>query len=116
MQTRRKGADTTESPLSNQAAFPIVFADTDEEPEFADDGIAQIEETVDQGRRAAEISAALPRLPERERRILELCYFRGLSIAAAGRVMGVSKAPASRLHARAVEMMREILPDSLCLD
>ena len=46
------------------------------------------------------ISEALGRLSEQERGLIEDIYFRGMSIKDAGERIGISKAWASRLHAR----------------
>jgi len=56
-----------------------------------------------QARRA--VQEALAQLPEKERRLLELHYFQDLSLQDAGRELGLSKSWASRLHARAVQLM-----------
>lgn len=57
----------------------------------------------------AEIRRALDRLPERERRILELHYYGDMTLQDAGRELGLSKSWTSRLHARAVRLMAEQL-------
>ena len=55
------------------------------------------------------VRAALATLPEKERRLLELYYFGDENLEVAGKKMGLSKSWASRLHARAVGHLREIL-------
>ncbi len=49
---------------------------------------------------------ALTRLPEKERRLMELYYLGDKNLEEAGRVLGLSKSWACRLHARAVELLR----------
>ena len=51
------------------------------------------------------IRAAMSRLPDAERSIIESVYFDGLSIKDAGERLKISKAWASRLHSRALELM-----------
>jgi RNA polymerase sigma factor for flagellar operon FliA len=49
---------------------------------------------------------ALTRLPEKERRLMELYYLGDKNLEEAGRVLGLSKSWACRLHARAVDLLR----------
>jgi len=55
------------------------------------------------------VRAALAELPDKERRLLELYYFGDQNLEAAGKQLGLSKSWASRLHARAVGHLRELL-------
>ena len=52
------------------------------------------------------VGAELARLPERERRLIELCYFEGKTLEQAASVMGFRRSWASRLLARALEALR----------
>jgi RNA polymerase sigma factor for flagellar operon FliA len=60
------------------------------------------------GRRARE---ALQNLPEKERRLMELYYFGNMNLEEAGAELGLSKSWACRLHARAVDLLRQALAD-----
>lgn len=51
------------------------------------------------------IEAALSRLTDQERTLIEGIYFQGLSIKDAGERIGISKAWASRLHARVLQSL-----------
>ena len=53
--------------------------------------------------------AALAELPDKERRLLEIYYFGDEKLETAGKKLGLSKSWASRLHARAVGRLRELL-------
>jgi RNA polymerase sigma factor for flagellar operon FliA len=55
------------------------------------------------------VRAALATLPSKERRLLELYYFGDQNLETAGKKLGLSKSWASRLHARAVGHLRELL-------
>ena len=55
------------------------------------------------------LQSALEELPERERQVLLLRYYRGLTQARAAEVLGVSQVQISRLERRAVERLRQIL-------
>jgi RNA polymerase sigma factor for flagellar operon FliA len=57
------------------------------------------------------VRAALAKLPEKERRLMELYYFADMKLEDAGKKLGLSKSWASRLHARAVNHLREVLEE-----
>jgi RNA polymerase sigma factor for flagellar operon FliA len=53
--------------------------------------------------------AAMQKLPYKERRLIELCYFEGKNLAEAGEALGMQRSWACRLHARAIEALRAAL-------
>jgi RNA polymerase sigma factor for flagellar operon FliA len=55
------------------------------------------------------LQAALATLPEKERKLLELYYYEDLNLDEAGAKLGLSKSWASRVHARAIVMLRKAL-------
>ena len=55
------------------------------------------------------VKAALRRLPEKERRVVELCYFAGMTFEQAGARLGVHRSWVCRLHARAIGALRTAL-------
>lgn len=57
------------------------------------------------------VRAALGRLPERERALLEGYYFGDRTLEELGRAMGISKSWASRLHSRAIRSLRDAMAD-----
>jgi RNA polymerase sigma factor FliA len=52
---------------------------------------------------------AMEKLPEKERRLLQLYYFEDRKLESISAEMGLSKSWASRLHARAVDHLRQLL-------
>lgn len=66
---------------------------------------AQEEKLVEQ----VSLREAIGKLPERERSVIALRYFRGLTQSDAARILGVSQVQVSRLEKRAVEHLREEL-------
>jgi RNA polymerase sigma factor for flagellar operon FliA len=51
-------------------------------------------------------------LPEKERRLMEMYYFEEKNLEEAGAALGLSKSWACRLHARAVNLLKDALaPD-----
>jgi RNA polymerase sigma factor for flagellar operon FliA len=59
----------------------------------------------------ARVRAALATLPDKERQLMELYYFADMKLEEAGKKLGLSKSWASRLHARAVNHLREALEE-----
>lgn len=57
------------------------------------------------------IRVALEKLPEKERKLLEGYYFQQKTLEDAGAGIGQSKSWASRLHARAIERLKELLEE-----
>ena len=55
------------------------------------------------------IKAALKKLPEKERRLIELFYYEDRSLSDAGALLGLSKSWSSRLHARAISLLQRAL-------
>jgi RNA polymerase sigma factor FliA len=54
---------------------------------------------------------ALDKLPDKERRLLQLHYFEDMNLEVASAQMGLSKSWGSRLHARAVDRLRQVLEE-----
>lgn len=64
---------------------------------------------VERQERDVAVEAALAELPDKERRLLQLYYFEDRPLAEVGQIMGLSKSWASRLHARAVDLLKDAL-------
>lgn len=60
-------------------------------------------------RDGARVTRALAALPERERALLTKHYFEGKNLLEAGQDLGISKSWASRMHAQAIDRLREAL-------
>jgi RNA polymerase sigma factor for flagellar operon FliA len=55
------------------------------------------------------VEEALASLPEKERRLLQLYYFEDRPLEEVGKMMGLSKSWSSRLHARAIDLLKQHL-------
>ena len=55
------------------------------------------------------LEEAIARLPERERTVIDLRYFRAFTQERTARVIGVSQVQVSRIERRAVERLRRML-------
>jgi RNA polymerase sigma factor for flagellar operon FliA len=70
------------------------------------------EKTVEANFTRARLVNAMQQLPERERRIVSMHYFRGLKFKDLGQMLGVSEPRVSQLHSRAMGRLRTILADA----
>jgi RNA polymerase sigma factor for flagellar operon FliA len=75
------------------------------EPE--DQSHISAEEQVVRNQQSSHVRTSLAQLPETNRRVLELCYFEGLTLEETGRKMGLSKSWVCRLHAKSLELLRQ---------
>lgn len=67
------------------------------------------EELTLRAEQGAHLEAALGRLPDLERSLLQRVYVEGLSVAEAGEALGISRSWSGRLHARALAVLRDAL-------
>lgn len=58
------------------------------------------------------LSKVIDRLPERERKVVTLYYYEGLTLSQIGRVLGVSESRVSQMHTKAVLGLRSRLSDA----
>jgi RNA polymerase sigma factor for flagellar operon FliA len=79
----------------------------------ADERLPAPDAQLDTGRLSARLRDAVKALPDRERNLMELYYFADKNLEEAGAAMGLSKSWACRLHARAVDLLREQLDDTV---
>ncbi len=80
-----------------------------EEEESVEDTAPQAHEQLEQHEARSSLRATLEGLPEKERRLIELYYFEEKTLEEAGTALGLSKSWASRLHARAVDLLKATL-------
>ena len=98
-----------------EAGVPYQLQVDDDDEQSADAPIETGEgpharlERIERERRLA---AAIATLSARERRVLTLSYRRGLSLAEAGRMLGVSESRASQLRTQAIRKLRARLAPS----
>ena len=79
----------------------------------ADERLPAPDASLDTGRLGVRVRDAIKKLPDRERQLMDLYYFADKNLEEAGAVMGLSKSWACRLHARAVDLLRQELADAL---
>jgi len=96
--------------LDSVAAIHITSMHAAED--IPDDNFESAEHLAESAEERARVREALATLPQKERRLLELYYFADMNLDSAGAKLGLSKSWASRLHARAVRLLREALAET----
>jgi RNA polymerase sigma factor for flagellar operon FliA len=101
-----------EAAVHGLAAVYLTTLDGVEARRLAAGGV-DLEESVGLEEARALVRDGLARLPEQERRLLELYYYEELSLEEVGAALGLSKSWACRLHARAIGRMQRRLEGRL---
>jgi len=89
------------------AAYTVAVSTED-----TDHGVSTPEETLLHEERMERMRVALSQLPERERLVIEGYYFKGKRIDELATELGISKSWSSRLHAHALDLLRDALFES----
>jgi RNA polymerase sigma factor for flagellar operon FliA len=112
------GTDSKEAALASVAEIlggiaTVHITSLEAASSVADDRLPAPDASLDTGRLGVRVREAITKLPDRERQLMELYYFAEKNLEEAGAAMGLSKSWACRLHARAVELLRDALADAL---
>ncbi len=94
--------------LNGVAAVFVTLLGRHEEQQLLDERAAPHEQ-LEKHQMAARVRRAMSRLPEKERHLIEMYYFHDQTLEQVGASMGLSKSWTSRLHARAIALLRETL-------
>lgn len=86
------------------AAYTVAVSAED-----AAEGAGSPEEALLHEERLIRMRAALHKLPERERHMIEGHYFQGKRFDVLSTELGISKSWGSRVHAHALDLLREVL-------
>jgi RNA polymerase sigma factor for flagellar operon FliA len=76
-----------------------------------DESLPAADVAVDNHRMSHRVRQAVAALPDKERRLMELYYFADKNLEEAGAELGLSKSWACRLHARAVDLLRDAMDE-----
>jgi len=79
----------------------------------ADERMGAPDAELEMGQLGVRVREAVTKLPEKERRLLEMYYFQDKNLEEAGAQLGLSKSWACRLHARAVNLLRDAMADDI---
>jgi RNA polymerase sigma factor for flagellar operon FliA len=99
--------------IANLAAIYITNLDGIEGLQVKDDNAVQADETLGAEQARVAVNRAVSKLSEQERQLLDMYYYREMSLQEVGEKLGLSKSWTSRLHARVIEKLHRLLRDEL---
>ena len=99
--------------VSNLVTIFVTSLEGMEHVQFEDKDLTPIDMRVDDEKMKAHLHEALQRLPEQERNLIAMYYYKEMSLQQVGDQMGLSKSWTSRLHAKAIEKLSRILREIL---
>lgn len=99
--------------LSNLATIYVTTLEGLENLQVVDPNAEQADNTVINDQTRDLLRQSFKKLSEQERQLIELYYFREISLEEAGEKLGLSKSWTSRLHARVIEKLHRILRQEL---
>ncbi len=92
--------------LGGVAAIFVTTMDARREESESGTSTPAPQQQLERSERNRAMRRALDSLPEKERRLLELYYYEDRSLQEAGQALGLSKSWSSRLHARAITLLK----------
>jgi RNA polymerase sigma factor for flagellar operon FliA len=101
------------SAVQGLAAVYITTIDGTEGLQIKDDGSAGAEENLGLEQARSLVRETIKKLSEQERQLLEMYYYKEMSLQEVGEKLGLSKSWTSRLHARVIDKLHRLLEDSL---
>ena len=101
-----------ETAVTNLAAVFATSLDGMEHLQIRDESMSP-EERLQAEELKGRVKAAIASLPENERKLLVGYYYEGKTLEDAGQAIGQSKSWASRLHARAIERIKDYLAEEM---
>jgi RNA polymerase sigma factor FliA len=99
--------------LQNLAAIYITNLDGIEGLQVKDDNAVQADETLGNEQARVAVNRAVAKLSDQERELLDMYYYRDMSLQEVGEKLGLSKSWTSRLHARVIDKLHRLLRDEL---
>ena len=109
---REQAAARLAEALSGVAAVFVTSLEEVAPEGLADDESAAADDVLQQQQTTAAVRGALAKLPEKERHFIEQHYFAEQSLKDAGLALGLSRSWACRLHARAIDLLRDALAEA----
>jgi RNA polymerase sigma factor FliA len=94
---------------ARRAAAATALVEFHADPDDLIEERPTVDEDVAERQLAMVLVIHMGSLPTVERRLIELVYFEGLTLAEAGQIVGLSRSWACRLHARAIRQLRRWL-------
>jgi RNA polymerase sigma factor for flagellar operon FliA len=107
--TTEETVKTMTDTLQDLTVIFLASFNADEQLEMADSQTPDGSQSLEGKETREAVQRALQCLPEKERLLVDYCYFQGLSLSEAGRKLGLSTSWSSRLHARAIRLLAQEL-------
>ncbi|MFC1610683.1 sigma-70 family RNA polymerase sigma factor [Myxococcota bacterium] len=101
------------SAVQGLAAVYITTIDGTEGLQIKDDKAMLPEESLGLEQARALVRETIKKLSDQERELLEMYYYKEMSLQEVGEKLGLSKSWTSRLHARVIEKLHRLLEDAL---
>ena len=101
------------SAVQGLAAVYITTIDSAEGAQLRDDRTPLAEENLGLEQARGLVRQTIKKLSDQERQLLEMYYYKDMSLQEVGEKLGLSKSWTSRLHARVIEKLHRMLEDSL---
>ncbi|MCC6810402.1 MAG: sigma-70 family RNA polymerase sigma factor [Deltaproteobacteria bacterium] len=111
--TEEEKAQQVVSMLQNMSAIYITNLDGMEGLQVKDENAVQADESIGNEQARIAVNRAVSKLSEQERQLLDMYYYREMSLQEVGEKLGLSKSWTSRLHARVIEKLHRLLKDEL---
>ena len=97
--------------VGNLVTIYVTALDAMEGFQVKDETTPALDDSVELQQSRELVQQALEKLPEQERKLLKLYYYKENSLEDVGKQLGLSKSWTSRLHARAIEKLSRLLKD-----
>jgi len=97
--------------VGNLVTIYVTALDAMEGFQVKDEASTPVDESLEVLQSRALVKEAVSKLPEQERKLLELYYYKEQSLEEVGGALGLSKSWTSRLHTRAIEKLSRLLKD-----
>lgn len=101
------------SAVQGLAAVYITTIDGTEGLQIKDEGSPGAEENLGLEQARSLVRETIKKLSDQERQLLEMYYYKEMSLQEVGEKLGLSKSWTSRLHARVIDKLHRLLEDSL---
>ncbi|MBI2377659.1 MAG: sigma-70 family RNA polymerase sigma factor [Deltaproteobacteria bacterium] len=95
--------------VSGLVTIYVTALDAMEGFQVKDDRSPPIDESLELLQNREIVKAAVEKLPDQERKLIEGYYYQELSLEEIGKTLGLSKSWTSRLHARAIDKLSRVL-------
>lgn len=99
--------------VSSLVTIYVTALDAMEGFQIKDDRGPSVDEALGLIQSREMVQGAVSKLPEQEKKLLQLYYYEEKSLEEVGKVLGLSKSWTSRLHTRAIEKLSRLLKEML---